>query len=132
MLVFEVAWHLFAMEMHEEQLNVVHLVLHLSRMHRVVFNANNDATSILQRVKRESTTLTTYFAICIIDANARQYAYFEFPQHFVWNTSAKRWTPRRIGFALGRLYFIDPTIEIHYCLQLFLTIVQGPTSFADL
>jgi hypothetical protein len=91
------------MEMREEQLNVVHLALHLSRMHRVVFNANDDATLILQRVKPKSTTLTTYFAICIIDANARQYAYLEFPQHFVWNTMAKGWTPRQIGFALGRL-----------------------------
>jgi len=128
----EMAWHLFAMEMHEEQPNVVRLALHLSKMHRMVLNANDDAMSILQKTKCESTTLTTYFVICIINANVRQYAYIEFLEHFVWNTTVKRWTPRRIGFALGRLYFIDQTIEKHYCFQLFLTIVQGPTSFEDL
>ncbi len=40
-------------------------------MHRLVFNANDDATSVLQIVKHKSTTLTAYFARCVIDANAR-------------------------------------------------------------
>ncbi len=119
----EARWHLFAMEMHEEQPNVICLVFHLLGMHRVMFNANNDVTSILQRAKHESTTLNTYFTRCVIDANARQYTYLEFPQHFVWNTTTKRWTPRQIKFVFERLYFIDPTIREHYELRLPLTIV---------
>lgn len=69
----KVVWHLFAMEMHEEQPNVICLVLDLPRMHRLVFNGNDDATLVLQIVEHESTTLIAYFARCVIDANARQY-----------------------------------------------------------
>jgi hypothetical protein len=88
-----------------------------------MFNANDDVTSIFQRAKHESPTLATYSIRCVIDANARRYTYLEFPQHFVWNTTTKRWTPRQIIFVLGRLYFIDPTIREHYYLRLPLTIV---------
>jgi hypothetical protein len=58
-------------------------------MHKVVFNANDDATLILQRAQRISTTLIAYIARCVIDANARQYTYLQIPQHFVWNTTTK-------------------------------------------
>jgi hypothetical protein len=71
------------MEMHEEQPNVICIVFHLSGMHRVMFNANDDVTSIFQRAEHESTTLTTYSIRCVIDANVKQYTYLEFPQHFV-------------------------------------------------
>jgi hypothetical protein len=84
------------MEMHEEQLIVIHLVFHLPIMHKVIFNANNAATSILQRAKCESTTLTTYFARRVIDANVIQYIYLEFPQHFVWNTTTKKRHPNEL------------------------------------
>jgi len=47
--VFEATWRLFAMDMHEKQLNVVCLVLHLPRMHRFVVNLNDDVVNVLQR-----------------------------------------------------------------------------------
>ncbi len=56
----EAAWCLFAMDMHEEQPNVVRLVLYFLRMRRVVFNPNDDAVNVLQRTKHESTTLTRF------------------------------------------------------------------------
>jgi len=45
----EVAWRLFAMDMHEKQPNVVCLVLHLPIMYIVVFTPNDDAVNVLQR-----------------------------------------------------------------------------------
>jgi hypothetical protein len=111
------------MEMHEEQPNVIRLVLHFLGMHRVMFNANNDVISIFQIAKHESTTLTTYSTRYVIDANVKQYTYVEFPQHFVRNTTTKKWTPKRIRFVLGNLYFTDPTTIEHYYLRLFFMIV---------
>jgi hypothetical protein len=58
-------------------------------MHKVVFNANENATSVLQITQHKSTTLIAYIARSVIDASARQYTYLEFPQHFVWNTTTK-------------------------------------------
>ncbi len=57
--------------------------------HKVVFNANNDATLVLQIAQHESTTLIAYIARCVIDVNARQYTYLESFQHFFWNTTIK-------------------------------------------
>jgi hypothetical protein len=115
------------MEMHEEQPNVICLALDLPGMHRLVFNGNDDATSILQIVEHESTTLIAYFARCVIDANVKQYMYLELLQHFVWNITTNKWTPRQIGFALGRFkYFTNPIAKERYYLRLILTIVQDP------
>jgi hypothetical protein len=100
--------------------------------HKVVFNANNDATLVLQIAQHESTTLIAYIARCVIDVNARQYTYLEFFQHFFWNTTIKWWAPKWIGFALGRLYFTNPIVGERYYLRLLLTIIRGPTSCNDL
>jgi hypothetical protein len=51
---------------------MLYVLLSLLGMHKVMFNANDDVTSILQRTKHESTTLATYSIRCVIDANARQ------------------------------------------------------------
>jgi hypothetical protein len=56
--------------MHEEQPNVIRLVLYLSRMHRVVFNLNDDVVIVLLRAKCERTMLIGFVARCAIDANA--------------------------------------------------------------
>ena len=58
--------------------------------------------------------------------------YQEFPQHYVWNKQQKIWTPRQRGFAIGRLYFADPTAGERYYLRMLLTVVRGPTSFEAL
>ncbi len=100
--------------------------------HKVVFNANNDATLVLQKAQHESITLIAYIARCVINVNARQYTYLEFLQHFVWNTTIKWWAPKWIGFALGRLYFTNPIVGERYYLRLLLTIIRGPTSCDDL
>ena len=63
---------------------------------------------------------------------ARQITYQEFPQHFTWNKSNKKWTPRHRGFAIGRMYFAAPSAGERFYLRTLLTIVKGPTSFQDL
>jgi len=94
----------------EEQPNIICLVLHLPRMHRVVFNPNDDVVNVFLKAKYERTMLIGFFARCVIDANVRQYTYLQFLHYYVWKTTIKEWTPKQIGFALGRLYFVDPTV----------------------
>jgi hypothetical protein len=45
------------MKMHEKKPNVVHNALHLPRMYKVVFNANDDVALFLQIVEHERTKL---------------------------------------------------------------------------
>jgi hypothetical protein len=33
----------------------------------------------------------------------------QFPQQWVWNRKLKRWTMRKKGFAIGRMYYAHPT-----------------------
>jgi hypothetical protein len=49
------------------------------------------------------------FCKMAIDANVQQYTYFQFLRYYVWKTTINEWTPTQIGFALRRLYFVDPT-----------------------
>jgi len=63
----EVAWQLFAMDMHEEHPYVVRLALHLPRMQGVVFNQEEEDVEVLRRARYETTTLTWIFARCARD-----------------------------------------------------------------
>ena len=104
----EAAWRLFGMNMHEERPNVVRLALHLPGMHQVIFNPEDDAAQILARADRSETTLTAFFQTCAAMEIARQYTYQEFPQHFVWDKIAKRWTLRKKGFCHWEIVLCQP------------------------
>jgi hypothetical protein len=59
--------------------------------------------------------------------------YQEFPQHFVYNEKEKKWTIRKKGFALGRMYFVPPNVnDERFYLRTLLTVVKGPKSYQDL
>jgi hypothetical protein len=48
------------------------------------------------------------------------------------NKSAKKWTPRQQGFAVGRMYFASPSSGERFYLRTLLTVAKGATSFEDL
>ena len=64
--------------------------------------------------------------------HAQKYTYQEFPQHFVWKKTEKRWDPRSRGFAIGQLFFVAPTAGEHFYLHTLLIAVKGPTCWEDL
>ncbi|CAG8467581.1 6869_t:CDS:2 [Cetraspora pellucida] len=74
----------------------------------------------------------SFFETCETLEIARQYTYQEFPQHFTWNKFNKTWKLRKQDFAIGRLYFTDPSAEERFYLRLLLTKVRGPRSFDHL
>lgn len=132
----EAAHRIFQFDMHDQTPNVVRLQVHLPGQHMVVFNPEDDLSTINQRAANEQTTLTGWFAA---NANqgglgmiARRYTYQEFPQHFVWKTQPKQWTVRKQGFAIGRMYFVGPTGGERFYLRHLLTVVKGAASFEEL
>lgn len=102
----------------------------------VLFDPNETHASILERARDERTTLTEFFKVnadrSAIGALARQVTYQDFPQHFVWNRARKKWTVRREGWALGRMYWVSPLAGERFYLRTLLTMVKGATSFEDL
>ncbi|KAG5531644.1 hypothetical protein RHGRI_026312 [Rhododendron griersonianum] len=128
----EAAWHIFGHHMHEEVPTVTRLALHLPGMHRVNFNPRESLEDIIARAAVEKSTLTGFFAWYAANPNSTPYTYQEFPQYFVWNKTNNVWTPRKFGFAIGRMYFVSPNCGEKFYLRLLLTIVKGPKSYKDL
>ena len=111
---------------------VVRLTLHLPGMHRVVFNPEESLETIQSRAGQQMSTLTGFFAYCASSGDECPFTYQEFPQHFVWLKSEKRWKLRERGYAIGRMYFASPNCGERFYLRLLLTIVKGPKSFQSL
>ncbi|CAG8623246.1 15424_t:CDS:2, partial [Acaulospora morrowiae] len=88
--------------MYEEVPNIVQLALHLSEMHSVIFNPNDDVAHVLACANRQKTTLIAFFEMCSTINIARQ------------------------------LYFANPSVKEIFYLQLLLTVVCDPQSFNHL
>jgi len=132
----ESAWRIFQFETHDRKPAVTRLQVHLENEHCVVFNADQSSEEASERLRNSRTTLTAFF-----EANsdqgelgeiARQHTYQDFPQFFTWKSSEKKWGIRKQCFSIGRMYFVHPTAGEKFYLRLLLTVVKGPTSFADL
>ncbi|XP_058211601.1 uncharacterized protein LOC131323775 [Rhododendron vialii] len=123
------AWRLFSHSMHEEIPTVVRFALHLPGKHNSLFNTEESMQDIVARAEQDITTLAGFFAYCQANVDARAFTYQEFPQHFVWIKSEKRWKPRERGFAIGRMYFISPNASEIFYLRLLLSVVRGPESY---
>ncbi|XP_024974822.1 uncharacterized protein LOC112512927 [Cynara cardunculus var. scolymus] len=76
--------------------------------------------------------LTAFFDRNKEDEGARQHLYKDFPKHYTWNASARRWNQRKQGSMIGRLVYANPAEGERYYLRLLLSHISGPTSFKDL
>ncbi len=50
----------------------------------------------------------------------------------MWNRKLKRWTIRKRGFAIGRMYYAHSTSGERYYLRMLLNYVKGATSYEHL
>ena len=113
----EACWRIFHFHLHGRSPAVVRLQVHTEGDHYVLFEDDDNAQFAAERGALRRTTLTAFFE-ANSDLNelgmlARQYTYAEFPQHFVWNISRKKWTIRKQGFAIGRMYYIPQIGRAH-------------------
>ncbi|XP_058225285.1 uncharacterized protein LOC131334341 [Rhododendron vialii] len=118
--------------MHEEVPTVTRLALHLPGMHRVNYNPKESLEDIIARAAVEKSTLTGFFSWYASNPDSIPYTYQEFPQYFVWDKATNVWTPRQIGYAIGRMYFASPNCGETFYLRLLLTVVRGPKSYESL
>jgi hypothetical protein len=76
--------------------------------------------------------LMKWFKINQKSKAAQSLMFNQFPQQWVWNWKLKRWTMRKRGFAIGRMYYAHPTSGEHYYLRMLLNYVKGATSYEHL
>ena len=98
----------------------------------IVFDPNRPEELITRQLQNSRTMLTEYFETNKKDPHARDYVYQDFPTHFTYNRSKKKWKSREKGDCIGRIYFASPNSGERFYLQTLLTVVPGPTSFDDL
>jgi len=98
----------------------------------VVFPDDQPVQAILQRPDIGKTMLTEWFTANARYPEARELTYGDFPMRWVWNKGQKRWTPRKRGDTIGRMYFVPPRAGEKYYLRMLLNIVPGATSFQHL
>ena len=129
----EACWHIFEFGMHAESPSVYCLPVHLKDQHMVYFNAEDDLDGVMERETTKKTALTAFF-----EANkeglsgAKDTLYQDFPHKFVFDKKKKKWTVRKKGTAIGRMYFSVPSQGERFYLRTLLTVVKGPESFEDL
>ena len=132
----EAVWRIFHFHIHKQVPNVVHLQIHLPGNHFVTFNPDEPQERTLARATEEKTTLTAFFRANMDPVTAplaKQLMYQEFPQQFVYNEKDKKWTVRKQGFALGRMYFVPPSVsDERFYLWTLLAVVKGPKLYEDL
>ncbi|KAF8102818.1 hypothetical protein N665_0193s0002 [Sinapis alba] len=125
------SWRLFVFHIHHNQPNVIKLPVHLPGQHRTVFDESANLEEAIGREDIEKTMLTSWFVACETYEEARELTYVELPTRFVYHTSGKLWTPRKMGGAIGRVVYISPAAGDVYFLRILVNVVRGPRSFQE-
>ncbi|XP_069968901.1 uncharacterized protein [Bactrocera oleae] len=138
----EAILRILSFPIHHREPAIQHLAVHLENGQRVYLTEEN----ILQRAfEPPKATLTEFFTLCqknnVNGQFAKKLLYTDIPCYFTWNTSAKKWEPRKKGEphpsipgifkakTLGRLYTVHPKQRECFYLRLLLVNVPGPISF---
>jgi len=98
----------------------------------VLFDDDNDVQELATRSAISRTMLIEWFKTNQESEVARSFTFDQFPQQWVWNRKLKRWTMRKRGFAIGRMYYAHPTSGERYYLRMLLNCVKGATSYEHL
>ncbi|KAJ8936716.1 hypothetical protein NQ314_012188 [Rhamnusium bicolor] len=129
----EAAWRLQELKMHDRSHSVMVLPVHLPGNRMVVFDVNDDADRLEDRLDRISK-LEAWFILNRDDVNARRILYSDIPEHYTWD-NREGWRPRRqVSKLVGCIADVSPRqgqMELFF-LRVLLRHVAGPTSYEDL
>ncbi|CAG8729159.1 18213_t:CDS:10, partial [Rhizophagus irregularis] len=106
------------------------LPVHLSKQQSVIFQENQDITTILEQFSH--TKLTCYFETCASnqeDLTITSLCYIDFPKHFVWKNGS--WQSRKKGGekVISRMYMCNIQDKERNYLKLLLTQIHRAISY---
>ncbi|XP_015057654.1 uncharacterized protein LOC107003921 [Solanum pennellii] len=128
----EACWRIFQFDIHYRQPAVERLPFHLQGQNTIIFEESRRAESILNRPDIEKPKFTEWFEANKEYPDARDLTYSDFPTRWVWNAKKKKWTRRKKGRAVGRIYFAHPASGERFYLRMLLNFVKGCTSFESI
>ena len=142
----EATWRTLGFPMNQLFPRVMRLQLHKPDEQMVIFDGGMSAVEVADLLAgAERTQLTEFFALCERETDsmhphdppATDLIYSRVPEFYTWERTTKTWQRRvrRGTQVVGRLRIVTPntaaTRDLFY-LRMLLTIVTGPTSFANL
>ena len=128
----EAVWRFFGLPLHKEWPPVIRLHVHLPNEQCVVFDPTVDTDSLEDVSECSTSTLLQWFELNSRDATARRLLYAEVPEHYVWSSSEKMWSPRQRGFSVGRMLSVSSRNQELFALKRLLHVVRGASSWVDL
>ncbi|XP_071714697.1 uncharacterized protein [Rutidosis leptorrhynchoides] len=128
----EASWHLFDYPILYTQPAVYRLSFHLLNQEPIVFDAHDDMDSVLAKPSVGASQFLEWMNFNSSDAEARQYIYIEFPCHYVWNITKRKWIKRTSQRTVGCIHFVPPKAGETYYLRILLNKVKGPTCYEDI
>ena len=124
----EAHWRIAEFKTHGNTVPVTILQIHLEGKQTVMLNldlALEDQTSRNLR----GTTLTAFFKWNQQTPSSTLYQ--DFPGQFAFDQKQRKWSPRRRGFAVGRITFLPVSAGDVYYLRILLINIAGQRSFED-
>lgn len=83
--------------------------------------------------KGTSSTLLAWFKLNAEDPRARDYYYYEIPEHFRWRKDKGVFVARKVNWnVIGRIHCVGHVTSELYHLRVLLLHVKGATSYKDL
>ncbi|XP_060190424.1 uncharacterized protein LOC132619584 [Lycium barbarum] len=104
----------------------------LKGQNTIVFKEDKRAESVLSRPDIDRTKFTEWFEANKVYEDARELTYSDFPTHWVWNATDKKWKRRQNGRSVRRIYFAHPASGERFYMRMLLNFVKGCTSFESI
>uniref|UniRef100_A0A914DCA3 ATP-dependent DNA helicase n=1 Tax=Acrobeloides nanus TaxID=290746 RepID=A0A914DCA3_9BILA len=142
----EAFWRIFELDLDDKSHSITRLQVHLPEMHEVYYTASDNIGERLDKAATQNTTLTAWFELNKGDMVARNYYYYDIPEHYTFKNVNNNMSWNKKGRfdengnkiadswkkCLGRMYTIHPKEGERFYLRLLLIHVKGAQSFDDL
>ena len=119
--------NIFDFAMHMEWPAIYCLPIHLPGKQNVVFRADANIRDLVENPK--VTELMAWFEANtkqeLIDAEAHDYLYQDFPKKFIWDKKNAVWKVRQRYKVIGRMCVVYPSAGEKFYLHLLLTQIKG-------
>ena len=129
----EAYWRLMGWELHRASHHIERLPVHLPDDQTVCYKPGDNIRKILEKAATKDSKLTAWFKLNASDPNAREYFYYEIPEHYTWVKSSCKWKLREGGKkTIGRMYAVSHNQGELFYLRMLLLNIKGAQSWQDL
>ena len=100
----EAFWRIYGFELHFKSPAVMKLPLHLQNEQTVTFDVNRQVS--LSNIDVPKTQLTSYFENNLIDIEARNILYPDYPKYFTWDNKEKNGAGENEGLEMMKMKYV--------------------------